>query len=181
MKPRFVYIHGNGGDDWKSPWAVWLHRELEKLGYDTVFKTMPDPEKARAEYWLPYMKDTLGINKDDVIIGYSSGAVAAMRYAEKNEILGSILVSPCYTDLGDELEKISNYYNDKWHWDDIKAHQKKILVVWGDNDPYIPQSEFSYIVLHLGAERIKVPMGRHFQEKQDFQDILKYIKKMYPL
>ena len=180
MKPRFIYIHGNGGDDWRSAWAEWLKREIEKLGFETVFETMPDPVAARAKYWLPYMKNELKIGEDDVIIGYSSGAVAAMRYAETTKIKGSILISPSYTDLGDETEKASGYFDEKWLWNDIKANQKKMAVVWGDNDPYIPQSEFAYIVLHLGAERIKVPMGKHFQTKQDFMDILKYIKKAYP-
>lgn len=179
MKPRFIFIHGNGGNDWRSPWAVWLKQKIEELGYETIFETMPDSEKARGEYWLPHMKDVFNIGKDDVIIGYSSGAVAAMRYAEKNEIRGSILISPSYTDLGDELERESGYFDEPWQWADIKSNQKKIVVVWGDNDPYIPQSEFSYIVLHLGADKIKVPMGRHFQEKQDFMDIFKYIQKTY--
>lgn len=179
MKPRFIYIHGNGGNDWRSPWAIWLKQRIEKLGFETVFQTMPDPEKARAEYWLPHMKDVLQIGEDDVIIGYSSGAVAAMRYAEANKIRGSILISPSYTDLGDETEKASGYFADKWLWNDIKANQKKMAVVWGDDDPYIPQSEFAYIVLHLGSERIKIPMGRHFQDKLDFMEILKYIEKTY--
>ena len=179
MKPRFIFIHGNGGDDWKSAWAVWLKNEIDKLGFETVFETMPDPEKARAEYWLPHMKDVLQIGTDDVIIGYSSGAVAAMRYGEQHDIRGSILISPSYTDLGDELEKESGYFDEPWDWRVIKSHQKKMLVVWGDDDPYIPQREFAYIVLQLGADKIKIPMGRHFQEKQDFMEILQYIKKTY--
>ena len=179
MRPRFIYIHGNGGSDWKSPWAVWLQQRIEKLGFETVFETMPDPEKARSKYWLPYMKDMLKIGSDDVIIGYSSGAVAALRYGEQYDIRGSILVSPSYTDLGDHLEMGSGYFDEPWNWKEIKSHQKKMLVVWGDNDPYIPQHEFAYIVLQLGADKIKIPMGRHFQEKQDFMEILKYIEKTY--
>ncbi|RYX79200.1 retinoblastoma-binding protein 9 [bacterium] len=179
MKPRFIFIHGNGGTDWRYAWAVWLKRKIEELGFETIFETMPDPEKARASKWLPYLKDTLQVNEEDVLIGYSSGAVAAMRYAESNQIRGSILISPSYTDLGDPLEKHSGYFNDKWLWNDIKKNQKKIVMVWGDDDPYIPQSEFAYIVLHLGADRIKIPMGEHFQHKQDFAEILNYIKKTY--
>jgi hypothetical protein len=35
-------------------------------------------------------------------IGYSSGAVAAMRYVENHTIYGSILIGACYTDFGRE-------------------------------------------------------------------------------
>jgi len=125
------------------------------------------------------MKDVLRIGKNDVIIGYSSGAVAAMRYAEANEILGSILISPSHTDLGDAGEKESGYFDAPWDWKAIKKHQKKMLVVYGEDDPYIPGREFAYIVLQLGADKIKVPMGRHFQDRQDFMEILQYIKKTY--
>ena len=179
MNTRFIFIHGNGGNDWKSAWAVWLKSEIEKLGFETVFETMPDAEKARGEYWLPHMQGELKIGIDDVIIGYSSGAVAAMRYTETHDVRGSILISPSHTDLGEELEKESGYFDEPWNWKAIKSHQKKLLVVWGDDDPYIPQREFAYIVLQLGADKIKIPMGRHFQEKQDFAEIIQYIKKTY--
>ena len=56
-----------------------------------------------------------------MIIGWSSGAVAAMRYAEENKIKGSISISPSYTDLGDDMEKQSGYYDKAWNWEEIKA------------------------------------------------------------
>lgn len=176
---RFIFIHGNGGTTWESPWALWLERKIKELGFETVFRTMPDPELARAKYWLPHLQDVLKAGTDDVLIGYSSGAVAAMRYTQTHPVLGSILISPCYTDLDDATEKQSGYFDDKWLWNDIKKNQKKMAVVWGDDDPFIPQSEFAYIVLHLGADRIKVPMGKHFQHRQDFAEVLNYIKKTY--
>jgi predicted alpha/beta hydrolase family esterase len=179
MSTRFIFIHGNGGNDWRSAWAEWLEREIQALGFDTVFETMPDAIKARADRWLPHMQDTLAIGKDDVIIGYSSGAVAAMRYAENHEIRGSILIAPSHTDLGDADEKENGYFDEPWDWKSVKKNQKNIYVVWGDDDPYIPQREFAYIVLQLGADKLKIPMGRHFIEKQDFAEIMPYIKKKY--
>ena len=32
-----------------------------------------------------------------------------MRFAEENKIFGSLLISPCYTDLGIKEEKISDH------------------------------------------------------------------------
>ncbi len=105
MKPRIVYIHGNQTVHWSSSWSAWLQRELENAGYETFFETMPDSIMARSEYWLPFIKDHIKVGENDVIIGWSTGAVAAMRFAESNKLRGSVLISPCYTDLGDELEK----------------------------------------------------------------------------
>ncbi len=179
MQPRFVYIHGNDTTHWSSSWAPWLRAELEKLGYDTFFETMPDSILARSDYWIPFLKEHVKVGKNDVIVGWSSGAVAALRYAEKNALLGSILVSPCYTHLDDDMEKQSGYYDEPWEWSRIKTNQQKIALIWGDDDPYIPQSEFEFIAEQLEPERIKIHEGKHFIEQQTMPEILQYIKQNY--
>jgi serine hydrolase len=106
-------------------------------------------------------------------------AVAAMRYAEDNTILGSVLVSPCYTDLGDDLEKQSGYYDRPWEWEKIKANQDKIALIWGDDDPYIPQDEFTFIGNQLDPTQIKIVGGKHFIEQDQFPELLQYVKQTY--
>ena len=180
MKPRFVYIHGNETTHWSFAWAKWLKDELDTLGYETFFETMPDSILTRSKYWLPFLKDHIRAGENDVIIGWSSGAVAAMRYAENNQIKGSILISPSYTDLdGDPLEVQSGYYDTPWNWDAIKAHQEKIALFWGDNDPYISQQEFSDIAKFLNPEQHKIPNGGHFIDYESFPELLDYIKRNY--
>lgn len=179
MKPRFVFVHGNMTTHWSLAWGAWLKTELEKLGFETFFETMPDSIIARAEYWLPFLKDHVKVGENDVIIGWSSGAVAAMRYAETNKIKGSILVSPCYTDTGDELEKQSGYYDKPWDWNGIKANQQKIALFYGDDDPYISQDEFSYIAQQLSPTEVKIPGGKHFIERDSFPELLDYITRSY--
>lgn len=179
MKPRFVYIHGNGTSHWSFGWAKWLQRELISLGYDTFFETMPDSVLARSDYWLPFMKDHIQIGENDIIIGWSSGATAAMRYAESNQILGSILISPSCTDLGDVLEKQSGYYDESWNWDTIRSNQRDIALIYGGNDPYIPQSEFEYIAQSTEARVIAVPAGDHFNNQNTFPELMDYIRQMY--
>lgn len=179
MKPRFIFIHGNGTTHWSFGWAPWLKTELEKLGFETFFETMPDSIIARSEYWLPFLKDKVKAGENDVLVGWSSGAVAAMRYAEDNRIKGSILVSPCYTDLGDDMEKQSGYYDTPWQWGKIKTNQEKIALIWGDDDPYIPQDEFDFIAKQLNPTQIKIHEGKHFGERTEFSELLKYIKDVY--
>ncbi len=101
-------------------WCKWLKNELDKLGVESFFETFPDSILARSEFWLPFLKDHLKAGERDVLVGWSSGAVASMRYAEQNKILGSVLISPSYTDLGDETEKASGYFDKPWNWEAIK-------------------------------------------------------------
>ncbi|GAC1391063.1 MAG: hypothetical protein NVSMB46_02200 [Candidatus Saccharimonadales bacterium] len=180
MKPRIVFIHGNGSDHWSNPWTLWLKSQLEQLGYPTFFETMPDSILARSQYWLPFINNHIKAGPKDVIVGWSSGAVATMRYAEQHKILGSVLISPCYTDLDDESEKQSGYYDDPWQWQKIKAHQLSIALIWGNNDPYIPQREFHYISSKLQPTEIMVPNGKHFIEKTTFPEVLNYLLATYP-
>ena len=42
--------------------------------------------------WLPFMKENLLVDEETIIIGHSSGACAAVRYAEVNKVAGIILV-----------------------------------------------------------------------------------------
>lgn len=179
MKPRIIYIHGNGSEHWSFGWASWLKAELEKRGFATFFETMPDSIIARSEYWLPFLRDHVGAGEHDVLLGWSSGAVAAMRYAEQHVIRGSVLVSPSYTDLGDELEKQSGYFDKPWKWKAIKSNQEKIALFWGDDDPYIPQNEFSFIAKQLQPEKFPIHGGKHFIKRQDFPELLGYLQKTY--
>lgn len=181
MSQRFVFIHGNGTEHWSFAWAAWLKGQLESHGYETFFETMPDSIIARSKYWLPFLKDYAKVGSEDVIIGWSSGAVAAMRYAESNKLKGSILVSPNYTDLDDELEKQSGYFDGPWQWSLIKQNQSNIALFYGDNDPFIPQADFEFIAQKLQPEVHKIPNAGHFIEQQEFPELLDYILKTYPI
>ena len=109
------------------------------------------------------MKNYIKASENDVIVGWSSGAVAAMRYAETNKIKGSVLISPSYTDLGDDLERESGYYAKPWKWRNIKNNQGKIALIYGEDDPYIPQKEFEFIASKVSSTVIKVPHGKLFR------------------
>lgn len=179
MKPRIIFVHGNQTTHWSSSWGGWLKAELDRLGFPTFFETMPDSIIARAEYWLPFLKNHVQAGENDIIVGWSSGATAAMRYAEANSLHGSILVSPCYTDLGDELERQTGYYDKPWDWDAIKANQQHIALMWGDDDPYISQAEFEHIAGQLQPTEIRIPGGKHFIEHTEFPELLAYLQQMY--
>lgn len=180
MKPRIIFIHGNQASaGWRFAWAPWFKSELESSGFQTVFETMPDSILARSEYWLPFLKDWIKAGPHDVLVGWSTGAIAAMRYAETNRVAGSVLISPSYTDLGDEAEKASGYFDQPWEWQKIKSNQNQIALFYGADDPYIPQSEFEFIAGNLNPQVFKVPNGKHFIERQTFPELVGYILTTY--
>ena len=50
--------------------------------------------------WLPFLENDIGVGADTVLLGHSSGAEAAMRFAEDHAVAGLVLVAACHSDLG---------------------------------------------------------------------------------
>jgi uncharacterized protein len=174
-KPKIILIHGNGGGTGYEGWFPSVQRELEAAGHEVIARTFPDNVKARAKYWLPYITE-LGADAGTVLVGHSSGAVAAMRYAETHPILGSVLVGACYTDLGEASERISGYYDHPWDWEAIKRNQQFILQYASPDDPYIPIAEARYIQKKLNTKYFELPKRGHFEDRE-FPELPKALLK----
>jgi predicted alpha/beta hydrolase family esterase len=173
---KAILIHGNGGSTAGDHWLPWLEREIRALGVDVINHTFPDNVKARASIWLPYL-ESLEAGEDTILIGHSSGAVAAMRYAETHRLLGSILVGVCHTDLGDAGEIASGYYAAPWQWRRIRENQRWIAIYNSDDDPCIPVSEARFVAKQLGCSYFEFRDRGHFNDRYDFPEALEFVRK----
>lgn len=179
---RVILIHGNGNSKPTDNWLPYLKRELEKIGVKVDAPQFPDTELARSSYWLPFLEKELQADENTVIVGHSSGAIAAMRYAETHRILGSVLIGAYYTDLGMESEKLSGYFDKPWDWEAIKKNQKWIIQFAGRNDPWIPVGEAHVIRDRLQTDYHESDQG-HFggdYYKETFPELLEAIKSKMP-
>jgi hypothetical protein len=158
---RVILIHGNGGGTPKDNWLPYVKRELERLGVEVLDPQFPDSDLARASYWIPFL-DELKADANTVIVGHSSGALAAMRYAEKHPLLGSALVGTYHTHLGFEKEKKSGYFDTPWDWEAIRRNQKWILQFASTNDPWIPIEEARFVHEKLHTEYFESQTEGHF-------------------
>ena len=179
MKVKVIIIPGNGGGTPNDNWFPYIKNELEKLDLIVIAKEYPDPMLAREKYWLPFIKK-LGADENTILIGHSSGAIAAMRFAENHQILGSVLVGAYYTDLGLEEEKKSGYFNRPWKWNQIRNNQKCIILFASTDDPFIPIQEARHINENLNAEYYEYQNEGHFghgnKPKKEFPEIINVIK-----
>jgi predicted alpha/beta hydrolase family esterase len=159
---KAILIHGNGGGKPTDNWLPYLKLELEKIGIKTEAPQFPDPDLARACYWLPFLKEDLKADENTIIVGHSSGAIAALRFAEKNPILGSVLVGAYHTDLGFEKEKLSGYFDSPWDWESIKKNQNWLIQFASTDDPWIPIDEARFIHQKLNTEYYESIDQGHF-------------------
>lgn len=176
---KVILIPGNGGGSPRDNWLPYLEQELPKLGIEVINVQFPDAVLARKEFWLPFIKK-LGAGENTVLVGHSSGAVAAMRYAETNKILGSVLVGACYTDLGYDSEKQSGYYDEPWQWEKIRENQKWVAQFASTDDPFIPIEEARFIHDNLKSEYHEYADQGHFghdgKRKYEFPELVGVLK-----
>lgn len=180
---KVIIIPGNGGSKPTDNWYGWVAKELTGFGIKTINREFPDSILARAKFWLPFLEE-LGADQNAILIGHSSGALAAMRYAETHQILGSVLVGACYTDLGVESEKLSGYYDKPWDWVKIRKNQNWILQFAAFNDPFIPVAEPRHIHQQLQTEYYESATDGHFgaaDGKTEFPEIIRAITKKLKL
>lgn len=148
----------------------WLANELESSdccepvlpGKDG----MPDPLRARKQFWLPYIVEQMKADEQSVVIGHSSGALAALRLAE-NTKLGGIVVIAAYDDhMGDENEKASGYFDGKFDWERIRENCGFVIQIAGAKDDLVPIEIQRRVSRNLGLEPhldyIELPDRDHF-------------------
>lgn len=148
-------------------WYAWLRDELLGRGYEVIAQDMPDSVSAHANIWLPFIEKVLKADENTIIIGHSSGGVAALRYLETHRLLGAIIIGVNYTDLGDEGERESGYYDSPWQWDQIKANATWIAQFVSADDPYIPIDQPHFIHDQLGTEYYEFGDRGHFMVDQN--------------
>jgi hypothetical protein len=183
MKSKVIFVPGwhDCGKDMLSSkhkmWFAWLKKQLELAGIEVIASDYPDSFLCRSEYWLPYIKE-IGADEKTILVGHSTGAIASMRFAENNKILGSVLVGSYYTDLDNADEKASGYFDNPWLWEKIKQNQKWIIQFHSTDDPWISNDEAHMVHNMLNTELHEFSDRGHFgvdRPYQEFPELLNVI------
>ncbi|XP_065197655.1 serine hydrolase RBBP9-like [Sycon ciliatum] len=163
--------NGAGGDIRSCNWYGWLQDELQP-GIECRLRDMPDPYYAKSSVWLPFMQKSLRCDESTVVVGHSSGAVAALRYAETHRVRGIILVSAYLSDLGDSVEAASGYFDGEWNWQAISSNSSFIVQFASKDDHLVPFSE----QLKVTAE-----LRQHGEvDLQEFEDRNHFMQSAFP-
>ena len=159
---KIVFIPGNGGSSVNDNWFPSLKKDLEKYGLAVVSSEFPDADLARESYWIPFLKDELKVDENTILVGHSSGAIAAARFAEQYPILGSVLIGTYHTDLNMESERLSGYFTRPWDWKKISGNQKWTIIYASQDDPWIPIDQPRHIYKNLQCEYHEYTDQGHF-------------------
>jgi hypothetical protein len=179
----FIF-HGTGGNPQEN-WIPWMKRELEKIGLTVIVPQFPTPEDQNVDNWIkafePYQKD---VDKETIFVGHSVGAAMILRLLERGakSIKAAILVSAFNGLIGNEYFDNLNktFVASTFDWGKIRANCRKFVMLFGDNDPYVPIKYPQDVAQHLGVEVIWIKNGGHLNESAGFKEfplLLEEIKK----
>lgn len=174
-----IICPGNGCNNIReSNWYGQLYDQLAEKGIRAHCENFPDPLHARRDRWVPFIRSLAEKEEhpeDVILVGHSSGAQAALRYAELYEVHACVLVSATYSDLGDAHERASGYYpqtkkdgteDNSYLFDVMKGNCKHWWQFHSDDDPFIPLYEAEKIKggLGLSTTYCMLPGRSHFFE-----------------
>ncbi|KAF9352655.1 putative hydrolase rbbp9 [Mortierella sp. NVP85] len=188
---RIILIPGNGVYDVNM--AMWYPSIVNALASATdpgtgqqlfpgggVLRNFPDPLYAHEHIWHKFMKEEIKIGEEDVVVGHSSGAASIMRFIETNKVGGVVLVSAYHTDLDNETERESGYFNRPWNWDAMAKNTRWIIQYSSKDDPLVPIEEQRHVASKIpGVEYIEFEDRGHFNQIRVFPELIaKIVQKM---
>lgn len=148
-----LILHGIGSHA-GAHWMQWLHDRLTEQGHQVLMPDLPNPDHPDRSQWLEVVKDAVvGVNPSElIIVGHSLGVPTALDYVESLDkpIKGLVSVAGFYEDCGAEL---NSYFMAEKNIDmeAVKDKLEQVFVLYGDNDPYVPQPTLKNLSQALGV------------------------------
>lgn len=176
MKRLFV-VHGWDGTP-EDGWFPWLKREAEREGFKVFIPQLPEAESPRIYNWVPALAKAVSTpDKETYFVGHSMGCQTIARYLETLpegvSVGGAIFVGGFFKHLTG-LEDDPDVQKTDTHWltapldlAKVKAHLRKCVAVFSDDDPWVPLDNGDDFREKLGSE-IVIEHGKgHFSGERD--------------
>ena len=158
-----IILHGiqsHAGDHWER----WLAHELEERKHTIYMPELPNAGHPDRFEWLGYVKELLerAPSGNLLMIGHSLGVVTALDFIEQSEkkVHGLISVSGFAEDYGAELNGYFMRQKDL-DFNMINDHLGKSFVLYGDDDPYVPQETLGNLASFLDVTPEIIAKGGH--------------------
>lgn len=179
---RALILHGTGASS-VSNWFPWLKQELMDRGLGVWTPDLPGSGTPNIARYTRYITDNdFKIDEDTLVIGHSSGAVAALGLAQAIDgRLGGVMAVSAFThDLG--WESLTELFDPPLDDSSIRSGAQKIIFVHAKDDPYCPVDEARALSSRLGAAFELLDAGGHFSYELDpkwssFPDLVTLLDK----
>jgi predicted alpha/beta hydrolase family esterase len=195
-----VILHGSFGSK-DGNWFPWLKKELETMGHEVFLEQYPvdkwedikrDSKKTveNLDSWTTFFKThtlpLLDEKKEIVFFGHSLSPAFILHLVTKFDLhlTGAIFASPFLESLNQEetwqFDVVnSTFYKKSFDWNKLKEYIPHSYVLYGTNDPYVPNKFPIDFAKRLGSEIIPVENGGHLGDNfKEFPLLLELFKKI---
>lgn len=191
MQNRVIIVHGWDGNP-EEGWFPWLKRELESRGCEVIVPQLPFPEEPRIARWVPALREAVGeVDERTFLVGHSMGCQTIARFLEdlpSEKIAGGVIfVAGFFTELtgleDDDLVRdvVKEWLTTPVDFDRVRAHTKKSVAVFSDNDQYVPLTNQERYKKDLDAEIIIEHGKGHFSGSQGVYELPIVLEKLIQL
>ncbi len=180
-----VIFHGAFGKK-DGNWFPWLKKELEAMGHEVFLEQYPTDQWADIENggknntntiqnltsWTAYFKKNvfprLDHTKGLVFFGHSLSPVFILHLVDRFnlQLQGAVFASPFLEALNVEatwpFDVVNRtFYKTDFDWKKLKKLIPHSYVLYGLDDPYVPNARPIAFGQHLGSTLIPVEGGKH--------------------
>ncbi len=145
-----------------------------------MIPNFPTPEGQTYLNWTKTM-DKIKINPEDIIIGWSTGSIFAVRYLfeHKIKIKKLILVSGFNNYVGKvaEVDKINKDFFMR-NLSSAKDVADEIVCFKSDNDPFISQNALNDFAEKLDAKIVNIKNGGHFNKDSGYCEFYEILEEL---
>lgn len=181
---KIVIIHGTGGNPNENRFPR-LKKELENDGHQVRIPAFPTPENQNIESRCDVLQTQVPFKFDEetILIWHSLWATYILNILDaerETPIAKAILVSGFTKELWNEkFDKLNKPFLKKdFNRDRISDNTNEIIILHGDNDPYVPISEAENLKEKLLWELEIIAWWGHLNKAswyEEFEKLLYYV------
>ncbi|KXK27341.1 MAG: putative hydrolase YdeN [candidate division WS6 bacterium OLB20] len=160
-----LILHGTDSNA-NSNWFQWLAEQLRVSGWNVFVPDLPQAERPAPLRYNPFLDQQLPFTLDGqaVLIGHSSGAVAALQYLQHvrpaEPVHAVWLVSGFVTDLG--WEALTELFNPPLDYHLLQTLSEEYRLLHSKDDPYVPLGEAKTLAAKLDGNLLLKEHEGHF-------------------
>ncbi len=159
-------IEGHAGIHWQQ----WLHDELVKTGHKVIMPSLPNSDHPDRKIWLKTVKENIkDIDSFNlVIVAHSLGVTTVLDLIEYTSVKALVSASGFAYNYGAEL---NSYFLKEKDVDFKKVNKnlKQAFVIYGDNDPYVPQKVLKSLADNLKVKPEIIKNGGHLNTSSGYK------------
>lgn len=199
---KYLIMHGSFGSPDEN-WFRWLEKELKQKKHQVILEQFPvdnwdkltslgidNREKYKivqtVASWEKFFLDNIYPklkNQEFVFVGHSLAPLFLLHLLEKYDlkINKAIFVAPFFEledqpDIWQFYPVNKDFYKTNFDFSTLKSKIKKSVVVYGDNDPYVPLANTRDFIQKLEAKELMISGGGHcgsiFREFPEILELL---------